>query len=189
MLLAYLMALFPGMLVVLLIQPTLHNFSLILLTSGPWGLCIYAFRERHVNAQCEQRRVRFLKRILSKFEEKWSTEVRELNDKYQQYGITVDTCCKGDLAAIQPDLLCSIGFVFRFHLQPRNQEEAAWFLAHCQISADSDYGRYEPRTVRIMPADPSACEGIALQGGTKNEMAASLMVDAEDDFAGHVRDS
>jgi hypothetical protein len=188
MVLAMLTFVLPGMFVVLLVRPTADNFTLVFLMSMPWAICATSCRARPMIAQYNQRRDKFLEQLSSQFEEKWSNQVRDLNAEYQQYGITVDKCCKRvPTIVVQSDLPWSIGLVFRFEMQPRNQEEAAWFLAHCRTSADSD-ATFERRTMRVMPADPSVCGGSTIQEGTCHEMVVAWMVDDEHDYAGHVRD-
>jgi hypothetical protein len=188
MVLAMLTFVLPGIFVVLLVRPTADNLTLVFLMSMAWAICVTGCRARHMIAQCNQRRDKFLEQLSSQFEEKWSDQVRDLNAEYQKYGITVEKCCKRvPTIVVQSDLPWSIGLVFRFEMQPRNTEEAAWFLARCRTSADSD-ATFERRTMRVMSADPSVCGGITIQEGTCHEMVVAWMVDDEHDYAGHVRD-
>lgn len=178
----------PGMLLLLLIQQSLEYSYVIILLSLPWALCFPLCRMRHIIAQFHLRLGESLGQISSQFEEKWSNQVRDLNSEYQKCGITVETSGRNFPTVQNPDVPWSNGFVFSFEMQPRDQEEAAWFLAYCRISSDSDV-EFQRRTVRVMPADQPVLEATTTVPGGTYEMAVAVIIDDQDVYARHGRNS
>ncbi|KAI2504552.1 hypothetical protein MHU86_9862 [Fragilaria crotonensis] len=115
-----------------------------------------------------------LDRLSSHFEEQWSDQVRNLNDEYKQYGITVEASTR-KIKGGGVDIPWTVGLVFSFTMQPSNEEEAARFLAHSQASDVSDATSWQ-RTMRIVPEAIGVTEG---PGGVFS-MSSALVVDNGD---------
>lgn len=113
-------------------------------------------------------------RVSSHFEEQWSHQVRNLNDEYEQYGITVEASTR-KINGGGVDIPWTVGLVFSFKMQPSNEEEAARFLAHSQASDVSDATSWQ-RTMRIVP---EAIGATAAPGGVFS-MSSALVVDNGD---------
>jgi hypothetical protein len=177
----------PGMLLLLLLQGSLNNADAILVLSMPWSICISMCRMRHMTAQFDLYRGELLGHMSSQFEDKWFNQVRDLNTQFQQCGITVETSCRILPTVQDPNLPWSNGLVFIFETQPRDQVEAAWFLAQCRTSTDSD-AVFQRRALRVMPADQLVHGATTFPGGTF-EMAMAVAVDDQDVYEGHGRNS
>ncbi|KAI2504553.1 hypothetical protein MHU86_9863 [Fragilaria crotonensis] len=125
-----------------------------------------------------------LDRISSHFEEQWSLQVRNLNDEYEQYGITVETS-RRKIKGQGLDLPWSVGFVFSFKMQPSNEEEAARLLAHSQTS-DVSEAAFRRRTMRVVPEQPlmhlkPEAFGVTAVPAGDYAMALAVVVDNGDD--------
>lgn len=180
---AFAVVIVPGMLLLLLIQRSLEYAYVVVLISVPWATCFPLFRVRHIMAHFRKCLGESLGQISSEFEEKWADQVRDLNFEYQKCGITVETSCRSFPTLQNDNVPWSNGFVFSFEMQPRDEQEAAWFLACCRIASDSDT-EFQRRTVRVKPADQPVVVATTDPGGTY-EMAVAVIVDDQDVYSGH----